>query len=444
MALEQETEAIVRILAERTIGDEDGCRLETLMQADVPQGVKCFFRAEVRRRLEGDLEKSSWFTGIRQSEGGTARVAQTLVISLTDAYRFTRQEFLDTLDLAVHFVANYLCRPQWTLENFLFDRSPQISLAALANNLAYVADYRYLGELAVRSLRRRGQNEIGREDFQILIGRIDEEVVRRHDARELASLTRPLFQFFQLPGAQSGGAIPVEALLVFFEDKKLRILKEYIRGICHLRGRAHLTFDDLAQLVEDLFAGKPGAYTAPTPATAEPAADAAGETSSVEAPSAGTPSIEGPSVEAPSASSAAAPDDISVPPSPQEPPPPEEPQPAVNERTPAAAEPQKVNIALSLTFAGLQGRVTPRTALPEMRTLIQPEQRDRFVTHVFRGDAAHYAGALVMLESLKTWRDAEAFLQELFRTNNLDPQTGDAIEFSDTIRKRYATVEKGT
>ena len=239
------------------------------MGADIPSGVKTFFKAELRRKVEGDLRKSPWFTGVRQNDAAAARVAQTLIGSLTDAYRFTRQEFLDTLDLAVHFVANYLCRPQWTLENFLFDRAPRITLAELAEGLTFVADFRYLGEIAMRSLQRRGQNEIGREEFQALVQNIDEQVVRQHNARELASLTRPLFAFFQIGGTQADGAIPVEALLVFFEDKRLRLLKEYVRGICHLRNRTHVTCEELTNLIEDLFAGKPGAYTDPSSPPAE-------------------------------------------------------------------------------------------------------------------------------------------------------------------------------
>ncbi|RPH37904.1 hypothetical protein EHM92_01490, partial [bacterium] len=135
MALEQETDAILRILAEKTIGENDSCRLDAVMATDVPTGIKSFFEAEVRHKLEKDLQKSAWFTGIRRSDAGSARVAQTLIISLTDAHKFTRQEFLDTLDLAVHFAANYLCRPRWTLENFLFDSAPRISLAALSEGL---------------------------------------------------------------------------------------------------------------------------------------------------------------------------------------------------------------------------------------------------------------------------------------------------------------------
>lgn len=416
MALEQETDAILRILAERTIGDNDGCRLESLMQAEVPQGIKNFFRAEIRRKLGGDLTKSSWFSGIQQSDGGAARIAQTLVVSLTDAYQFPRGEFLDTLDLAVHFVANYLCRPQWTLENFLFDQGPRIPLTALSDGLAYVADYRYLGELALRSLQRRGQSEVGREEFQLLIGKIDEEVVRQHNARELASLTRPLFQFFQIPESQPGGAIPIEALLVFFEDKRLRILKEYISGMCHLRNRAHVTFEELTHMIEDLFAGKTASHPTALPRVADGSRE-------VEPPSSVSPGTSVP-VQEPEA------------PSPEVPPSP------VNAPTVSSGEPQKVNIALSLTFAGLKGGVIARPSLPEIRTLIQPEQRDRFVTHIFKGDAAHYAGALVMLDALKTWRDADAFLRELYRSNILDPGSGEAIEFSDIIRRRYATIEK--
>ncbi len=294
------------------------------------KGSGVFSGQRTRRRLEEDLQKSSWFAGIRKSTAGPARMAQTLILSLTDAYQFSRREFLDTLDLAVHFVANYLCRPQWTLVNFLFDRTPRMSVASLSQGLAYVADYRYLGELLVRSLQRREQHEIGREEFQILLGRIDEEVVRLHSARELAALTRPLFTFFQTPGNHPGGAIPVEALLVFFDDKRLHALKDYLRGMCHLRTQTHVTFDELARLIEDLYSGK-------SLATAD------------------QPSSPG---DGPSPVPAGAPTETAAEAPPAAP---------ARERAPSGPGHQKANIALSLTFAGLQESVAPRTVLPEIK-----------------------------------------------------------------------------
>ena len=397
MALEQETDAIVRVLTAKTIGEQTSCRFDALSAAEVPQGIRNFFRAEIRRRLEADLAKSSWFTAIRQSGAGSARVAQALIVSLTDAFEFSREDFLDTLDLAVHFAGNYLCRPQWTLVNFLFDRAPRISVAALSEGLGWVADYRYLGELATRTLRHRGQEEISRDDFQVLVARIDEEVIRQHDARELAALTRPLFNFFRIANTPPDDAIPVDALQTFFDEKKLHLLKEYIRGICHLRNKGRISLGELTPLIEDVFAGRTATTTAQA---AEPI-----RLSPAPAPEAG---------HAP------------------EPPPPRNP----------AVGPRGQNVALSLTFAGLKGNLVPPGPLPALNTLIQLEQHDRFVLNVFKGDAAHYAGALVMLDSLQTWEEAEFYLEELCRTNHLDPGEPNVSELVDTVRRRYASTER--
>ena len=405
MALEQETDTILRVLAEKTIGGHNSYRLDALNVADIPAGIKAFFKAEIRRRLTGDLEKSSWFNGIRQSDAGSARVAQTLIVSLTDAYQVSRHDFLDTLDLAVHFVGNYLCRPQWTLENFLFDRALRISVTALLDGLAWVSDYRYLGELAWRTLQRRGLGEIERKDFQVLIARIDEEVVRQHNARELAALMRPLFTFFQIGSTQPDGAIPFEAVQAFFDDKKLHILKEYVRGVCHLRNKTHVTLDELAQLIEDLSEAKPATNTSQEPVSVPPLPVTAAPPAAAEPELDASPPIQ-------------------------------------HDPTVIAGGQQKVNIALSLTFAGLRGSLVPRAPLPALSALIQPEQRDRFITQLFKGDAAQYAGALVILDSLKSWHDAETYLAELSRTNNLDPQATDVAEFSEAIRRRYPITEK--
>jgi hypothetical protein len=35
------------------------------------------------------------------------------------------------------------------------------------------------------------------------------------------------------------------------------------------------------------------------------------------------------------------------------------------------------------------------------------------------------------------WEQASAYLQEFYRTNELDPFAGDVVEFTDVVQKRF-------
>lgn len=447
MALEQETREICRILTERTIGEYSRYRLDLLTAADVPRGIKSFFKAEVRRRLEKDLAKAPWFAEIQKSDLGSARVAQTLLSSLMDAFPFNRQDFLDKLELAVHFLANYLYRPRWTLENFLFDRESPVSFEAVARGFSYVDDYRYLGEIALELLRRRGQNEITREEFRTLIARIDDEVVGQHAPRELALLASPLFGFFEVAGGPVAGAIPVEALALFLDDKGIGELEEYLRGICHLRNQTHITAGDFAQIIEDMpdMSSTPALAGVSAPEPTSNAQEVAigpqdQPAASQELPSAAQEAGSEPEapVTAPQAPEDAPPAPGSIIQGPEKTPLPD----TARERGLTTSSFHRNNIALSLTFAGMQETPPPRAALAETASLIPPEQRDLFIREIFHGDEHQYAETLAALDAWKSWPEAEAYLAEFFRREQMDPGAQAVAAFSDIIRSRYPTAER--
>jgi hypothetical protein len=38
---------------------------------------------------------------------------------------------------------------------------------------------------------------------------------------------------------------------------------------------------------------------------------------------------------------------------------------------------------------------------------------------------------------LPTWKEASAYLQQIYEINDLDPYAEDVVEFTDTIHQRY-------
>jgi hypothetical protein len=114
----------------------------------------------------------------------------------------------------------------------------------------------------------------------------------------------------------------------------------------------------------------------------------------------------------------AAPAELQEPPAPPAPPP-----------FPAA------NPALSLTFAGM---IESRSAaLPGLEELITDQQRKRFVKKIFHRDVDYYQTVITALEEMSGWEQASTYLMEFYRTNELDPFSGDVVEFTDIVQKRF-------
>ncbi len=420
MTLETHLEELSRSFAERTIGDRPAIRMNEVVGPSLPKAVSTYLQAEVLRALEQDLRNGPALRQIDRDSPGMDRLVTSFARSLSYAYTFDREAYLRALDDAVHFAANYLFRPRWTLEQFLFEDRTTVPLTSLETRLIYVTDYSYLGEILLRILRRRGNPEVTVEEVRALLEKIDDQVLKQHAPKELAHLTRPIFAFMLKGDEATDRPIPVEPLLLFFEDKKMRFLRDYLDGIVGIRKVSGLSLSDLTTLIEDLYRADarppavPAAITSPLPEADE----------TEQTPPEPFPPLE----------ESAAPAEFQKPPAAASTAPSPDPQPPASPPPLPAANP-----ALSLTFAGMiESRAA---ALPGLEQLITDQQRKRFVKKIFHRDADYYQTVITALEEMTGWEQVSAYLMEFYRTNELDPFSGDVVEFTDIVQKRF---QKGT
>lgn len=265
--LEQETDSILATLTARTIGERDAILLQEILAADLPRGIKTYLQAETVRLLEAELFASPGFSRVDRRAPGVLKQERAFIATMSTTYSFPRAEYLTLLENAIHFLENYLCRPQWTIENFVFEAGPRQSAEYVMAKLDCTVDYAYFRTLIRKVMQRRGTTAISSEEFRTILVRIDDQIVKQHNARELALLAKPIFDFLLLRDTPPDISIPLKPILVFFEDKKMSILRDYIESICRIRQRSEITLDELTTLVEDLYLGQ----TAPGPAPAAPA-----------------------------------------------------------------------------------------------------------------------------------------------------------------------------
>ncbi len=435
--LEHETDTILATLLVRTIGDREAILLREITAADIPRGIKTYMQAETVRWLETELFASPKFSRVDRHASDVRRHGRAFIASMSALYRFPRDEYISLLENAIHFLENYLCRPQWTIEHFVFESAGIMSAQDVVAKLGCTVDYAYFRTLIQKILQRRGTRDITAEEFRTMLIRIDDQIVKQHNARELALLAKPIFDFLLLRDTPPDVSIPLKPILVFFEDKKMNILRDYIESICRIRQRTEITLDELTTLVEDLYLGGADAPT-PPPAVAQTEAqpaDAAGGGSGEEAPesealfSADELQEDEPEIgiQPPSIFDFVTeePDGRDDRPLQDEPPPrPERP------RIPESYE---------RLFAGSE----PPAGLTDLRELIQGHFRSRFVRRLFDRDEERYEELISSLNDSATWRDASRLLNTLYMSNGLDPFDPDVVEFTDAIHRRYLGAEEG-
>lgn len=491
--LEQETDSILATLRARTIGDREAILLREILIAEIPRGIKTYMQAETVRSLETELFSSPRFSRVDRQSTGVRRHGRAFIASMSAHYSFPREEFLSLLENAIHFLENYLCRPQWTIEHFVFESGGRMSARDVVSKLDCTVDYAYFRTLIQKIMQRRGTRDISAEEFRTMLIRIDDQIVKQHNARELALLAKPIFDFLLLRDTPPDVSIPLKPILVFFEDKKMNILRDYIESICRIRRRTEITLDELTTLVEDLYLGQttppvpppqavaqkepqpadtPAAVTddgggeAPgtppegpsdTPGQHDGATSLPAESEEAEAPESGPlppadefqgyePTIE---IQAPSILDffTEEPDGRDDGPLPEEvrpqknlPAPRDDTPPPPAAQVPPAPRPEKPRVPQSYErlFTGSE----PPAGLTDLREIIQGHNRSRFVKRLFDRNEDRYEDAITSLNNSGSWRDASLLLNSLYMTNGLDPFDPDVVEFTDAIHRRYLDAER--
>jgi hypothetical protein len=249
--LEAETDKIFQTIIEHIPQATGGSvSIKDLLAADIPYAVKTFFRNDVDTALLNEqriYHKTSRFN----LDHPEVRSLQNQINSLLVLhYSFSTPDFLRQLSDIVHLTVNYLIRPQWTMVNVLFENEQSIPAHILTRSLQYFGSYEYFKEITGRYLEEKQINTVSKESFKALIWKIDAEFIRRKSGDEIAKITQPLYDFFDYPQKTGLNALPMKALIRYFEDKGLIMVLPRLEGEI-AQGRTVLTQKDLAALLED-------------------------------------------------------------------------------------------------------------------------------------------------------------------------------------------------
>ena len=406
---EAEIAAIMNTVRGRTIGESENIRLREVLRADIHPAIKAYFKAEVERILQEERALELRSKKLSYSLSEVSSLQHQIDVVLVNNHNFGQQDFESLLDEAVHFQFNFLCRPQWTLLNFIFGNQRKVAASDIARKLRYCVDYTYFSDLIRRYMNDRGLAEISYEEFRTLLGKIDSEVVAQHSSLELARMTRALFGFIdagkQVPHDQfDQPTLPVNAAVVFFEDKRLDELKARLELERDSNNVTEVTVSELATIVERVRTGN--------------------EEARIEA--------------------------------------------SVQDLLPNLAGQEARNAELERIIYRMdeveQAETTPHDAIPKQpppdevkptepaKEVLEPSDnqyehisdsdRKLFVKKLFRREEKEFRNALDELRKFRSWQEASHFLDQLFVANNVDPFSKEAVRFTDHVYGRYKGSEK--
>jgi hypothetical protein len=401
---ESEIATIINTVRGRTIGEDESIKLRDILRADIHPAIKAYFKAEVEKILQDERLLEVRSKKLPYGLPEVASLQHQIDIVLVNNYNFGRQEFEALLDASVHFQFNFLCRPQWTLLNFIFGNQRKVSTSDIERKLRYCVDYTYLSDLIKRYVVERGLAEVTYEEFKTLLEKIDREVVAQHSSIELARMTRALFSFID-DGKQitlddfDKPKLSINAAIVFFEDKHLDDIKKRLEHERDVNRVQDVTISELATLIEKV---RTGNEEAKIEASIQ---DFLPELTRREEKTTQLDNIV-----------------VSM---------------AQEEVSPDEAAPDNARVEPSPRVQG-QSQSVPADLYEE----ISPSDRKLFVRKLFHRQEEEFRSALDELSKCNSWQEASHFLDRLFVANKVDPFSKEAVRFTDHVYSRYQRSEE--
>ncbi len=412
---ESEIENIIRSVRSRTIGESDSITLGELLATNIHTGIKAYFRAEVEKLLQREREKEVRSKKFPYSLPEVMRLQEQIDLHLQHRYEFDQKDFDALLDEAVHFQFNYLCRPQFTLMNFLFENRRRIPTAEIERKLQYCVDYTYYREIIRRYIVDHGLTKITYEEFQSLLEKIDYEIINRHSSWELARMLKALFAFVDAglhePRKDDGDPkLPINAAVVFFEDKKLFDMKERLEQERDKRKVLEITIPELANIVEKVRTSNDEAVAAIEEKPARKQTRA--RKKAVIEPVKDMPPAQ---TKPPVLRVVEREQDLFQPAS------------GSNER-------REIPVAGAMSEERSEiGQKRQEEVEEGIHTAFSPPETKRFVKNLFMKDDVAFREALDTLNIIATWEEASVYLDQLFIGNDIDPFSEEAIAFTDKV-----------
>jgi hypothetical protein len=232
---------------------------EILESEQIPERLKPFFVTEVEWWLYNDSLAREANKRFDFAHTELSALVSYLEQVQTRHARFDREEFLGVLDSAVKLTYNFLCRPQTTLKWYIFRGQPVKPLREVTLRFGAFTDYEYFRTVFQEWVERKCTerptfDSISANEFERVIRRTDDQILLNCTVEDLLEIMNPIFEFL---GEEDRLLVPVDALVIYFDDKNIKKLVDQLE---HYRDRSGdmIGRDDFVVLLDELLNSSEG------------------------------------------------------------------------------------------------------------------------------------------------------------------------------------------
>ncbi len=232
--------------------DSKKVKLESVLNSNLSESYKKYFKAEVAWWIYQDrvIRDSGHYFEITDE-------ITTVFDKLDGLYlknaAFAKPVLNKVIDSAVKVRLNMLCRPRTAMKWFVFRGEPTRTVKEISCRLEYLHDHLYLVEATKKWLAELGEADtygVSSAEFEQVIADLDSGYFLEMGPGEFYDLLVPLFDFFIISEVNK---IPIEALIIFSDDKSLGRLTKTLEKILFRDKVTSITKQELIDIITELF-----------------------------------------------------------------------------------------------------------------------------------------------------------------------------------------------
>lgn len=233
--------------------------VDLLNNSELDNAYKTYFNAEVNWWIYEEQTRRHNEPNFDYNNADVAKKLSELDTLLHNVARFDRITLKTLIRFAVNTRLNYLVRPRTALKWFVFRGEPTKPYNEIIKRLSYFDDYDYLIKEFIEYVNENNYLKSDRALFSVvefsnIIEYIDNSYMFTLLPEEFIQLLYPIFKFFN-PDTEVinfDTSVPMEAVIIFFDDKGIEALKLKLESMLLNSGTDTITGNTLLEVIYEL------------------------------------------------------------------------------------------------------------------------------------------------------------------------------------------------
>jgi hypothetical protein len=214
------------------------------LNSSIHPAIIKYCSAEIDSQIRNDRNKLLTDSFFDYSGKEISKYFNLITEEIRQNYKMKGEDLKKLIIKAVSFNVNYVIRPGWTLSKFIFSQEKEKSIRDLLYYFNYVYYYDYQIKVLSAFIQKRKIDLITRDEFVLLVGKIDKEVISSNRKEIIREGVVSLADFLN-EGAMNKDKLAPYLLEAYFKDKKFIEAAELLRKI-------YANDDKLKQPVKDI------------------------------------------------------------------------------------------------------------------------------------------------------------------------------------------------